>query len=643
MKKEKESTGIPSVQPDYLCPTTEITGMSASSIYRAANGATIDFHSPEFNRTDDLNDCSGNYRFFEPLDGIVTADMRYQMERKHDSDHVDSCGEEAPAPKKMETIKDALELVEALPPLTVVSQGRTLIIDTDTQRAIACGKTLDNQRLTCTLVVTKKASPEATFPRLSRPALLEADGVSVTGAFGGFSATLTVKGNQRQFTELSHSEPAAFDLVLDLQPIPSFAGDRLPAGYYAPGQNPEALAEVMAELPEMRGRFEKPQFTIFQKSRCLHGLSCTRDCDRCLEVCPIGAIQSSGREISVNHFLCQGCGGCALVCPADAIRMIHPPREDMLDSLKRTVENGKADDDCVQTLLISASKTAGGAKNSDIAVNFGVEEIGHIGLDVILAALSYGTHRVVVACGEQNPPKIREAVAWQAQTARAILKSLDMPEDKVRFVVIPPVDNDYIEDVLGTDCTDVQSSNSPMPPLAASSVHDRRALVRLFVQHLYDESGTKQPWLVLPAGSPFGAVAVDHNTCTLCMACATVCPSGALTAGGDMPRLLFLESRCHQCGLCEETCPEHAIQLQTRMLCDAEALEARVVLHEADAFRCIKCDSPFAPKVMVNRMQERLKGHWMYANERQLRRLQMCRVCRTRDALMSEDMKSWNR
>jgi hypothetical protein len=67
------------------------------------------------------------------------------------------------------------------------------------------------------------------------------------------------------------------------------------------------------------------------------------------------------------------------------------------------------------------------------------------------------------------------------------------------------------------------------------------------------------------------------------------------------------------------------------------------VLHEADAFRCIKCDSPFAPRAMVNRMQERLKDHWMYANERQLRRLQMCRVCRTRDALMSEDMKSWNR
>jgi hypothetical protein len=46
---------------------------------------------------------------------------------------------------------------------------------------------------------------------------------------------------------------------------------------------------------------------------------------------------------------------------------------------------------------------------------------------------------------------------------------------------------------------------------------------------------------------------------------------------------------------------------------------------------------------MIDRMQAKLVGHWMYANERQLRRLRMCGACRTADALASEDMKTWNR
>ena len=147
----------------------------------------------------------------------------------------------------------------------------------------------------------------------------------------------------------------------------------------------------------------------------------------------------------------------------------------------------------------------------------------------------------------------------------------------------------------------------------------------------------------LPAGSPFGAVTVDSAACTLCMACAVACPSGALLASGDLPRLEFVEARCHQCGLCEETCPEGAIRLLPRMLCDPRAAEMPAVLHEVEPFRCVECGVPFATRAMIDRMKDKLMGHWMYADERQLRRLQMCGTCRTRDALGSQDMKSWRR
>jgi ferredoxin len=161
-------------------------------------------------------------------------------------------------------------------------------------------------------------------------------------------------------------------------------------------------------------------------------------------------------------------------------------------------------------------------------------------------------------------------------------------------------------------------------------------------QHLYDHSDVQQPWIPLPAGSPFGTVSVDSAACTLCMACAVVCPSGALFSKGDVPRLEFLESRCCQCHLCEEACPEGAIGLLPRLLCDPEAVEASVALNEAEPVRCIECGVPFASQAMINRIRDKLAGHWMYAADRQLRRLHMCATCRTLDALGSQDMKSWS-
>jgi ferredoxin len=131
-------------------------------------------------------------------------------------------------------------------------------------------------------------------------------------------------------------------------------------------------------------------------------------------------------------------------------------------------------------------------------------------------------------------------------------------------------------------------------------------------------------------------VAIDES-CSFCMACVGGCPSGALVSGGEMPRLSLVESRCHQCGLCAAVCPENSIQLQPRLLCNTEAATTPAVLREVEPFKCIECGEPFATTAMISRMQEKLNGHWMYNSSRQVRRLRMCRACRTRDALLAGD------
>lgn len=624
---------------------------TAPAAYETSGGMIINFHSAEFSRTDDLNDCSGNYRTFETLDGVVTADMRHQLERRSGGEKavVTAADDEAPR-RGGEREPSVPETFEAAQPLTVISRGRTLIVGADAEASIACGKRLSEQGLACTLLVTgNRAAPAPSLSRLDQFPLLEIDAVSVTGAFGGFAALATSKGEQRPLSEWLGNEASVFDLVLDLQSIPSYAGECLPMGYYAPGTNPATLPEVMAELPEMRGRFCRPQFTVFLKDRCLHGRSRSRDCRRCVAVCPFGAVRSADRAISIDHYRCQGCGGCAMVCPADAIQMTHPPLEELLTILQSTLEERPAGAAVPPILVISDRETTDGQGLSgvneadhDRRLHFAVEQIGHAGLELLLAALAYGAGAVAVACGAQNPPEIRKAAEWQVHMGRAILRGLGMPEGNLSFAAIPP-ESRHAENVPFPATGPESPPDRPLPPpVPFPPPYDKRSLVRLAAQHLCEQTGAGRPSLPLPAGSPFGAAAVDAARCTLCMACAVACPSGALAARGDAPKLEFLESRCHQCGLCEEACPERAIRLLPRILCDPQAVETPAVLHEVEPFRCVECGVPFATQAMIGRMKEKLVGHWMYADDRQLRRLQMCGTCRTRDALSSRDMKEWS-
>jgi len=58
----------------------------------------------------------------------------------------------------------------------------------------------------------------------------------------------------------------------------------------------------------------------------------------------------------------------------------------------------------------------------------------------------------------------------------------------------------------------------------------------------------------LPEGAP-----IISKSCSLCELCVQVCEAGALAREDDHVALVHPED-CGGCGMCEEICPEHAIE-----------------------------------------------------------------------------------
>ncbi len=176
----------------------------------------------------------------------------------------------------------------------------------------------------------------------------------------------------------------------------------------------------------------------------------------------------------------------------------------------------------------------------------------------------------------------------------------------------------------------VASNPATLVPLGA-----KRDVLRAMLRELYQAAPSPVDVVPLPEWAPFGAVEVNAAGCTLCLACVSACPTGALTDDPDRPTLRFAEDACVQCGLCRSTCPEKVITLKPQLDFRAASASARV-LKEEQPFCCIRCGKPFGVKSTIERVAAKLAGqHWMYADApSRLDVIKMCDDCRV--AVISE-------
>jgi ferredoxin len=416
----------------------------------------------------------------------------------------------------------------------------------------------------------------------------------------------------------------SFDLVLDLSREPLIRTHDLPQGYFAPGDDALEQALAAQKLAGMVGEFEKPRFFQYREKICAHGRSGKPGCTACLDVCSSGAIQPDGDHVKVEPHLCAGCGGCATVCPSGAMTHGYPKVPDLglrLKNMLSTYREAGGKDACIvfhdavegRSALLELARRGRGLPARMLP--FEVFHVASVGMDLMLGAIAYGASQVMVLATGKTAEGYITASKRQMVFAQTIVTALGYAgrhfawiEDPAGLWDLPPA------------ATVAKTATFNLSP-------EKRTTLDFALDHLARQEAKT---IALPAGAPFGALAIDKQTCTLCKACVGACPESALIDATETPALRFIERNCVQCGLCVNTCPEKAISLIPRLLLGKEAKEA-VTLNEAEPFNCVRCAKPFGTRQMVENMLGKLGGHSMFAGG--TRRLQMCGDCRVVDMM----------
>jgi ferredoxin len=558
---------------------------------------------------------------FEELDApgaLITADIR---------DRAGWTADKSAHAKQAALLAEAKLTRPATPMKEIVSEGVCMILGDGDAALDAARKLADQLAVTCLL----ESAPEALIPEAGFDLALGRMR-SATGALGHFAVVVDgyaeVNPGGRgaaTFGAPKQGAKSACDIILDLRGGQAlFPAPEKRDGYLrADPRDPAAVTRAIAEAAELQGTFEKPLHIRFDATVCAHSRASQAGCDRCLNVCPTGAITSIGDTVRIDADICAGCGACAAVCPSGAASYDDPAVGFLFSRLRTLAGAYRAaggtaprvlfHDDAHGAEMIRLSSRFGRGLPGDV-IPVEVHNVEGVGHAELMAALGLGYADAVVLIGPKTDRSVGDA---QADLARAMVTGAG--REGGRIALIDPNDPDGLEDALYGAAHPAMAIDAILP------LGGRREVTRLAAHALAPADAGA---IALPAGAPYGAVVVDTDACTLCLACVSLCPVGALGDNPDRPQLRFQETACLQCGICENTCPENAITLTPRLNLANEALSHQVV-HEEEPFECIECGKPFGVKSTIEKIVEKLEGkHWMFEGSDNTKLIRMCDDCR---------------
>src|SRR5215472_10114196 len=309
----------------------------------------------------------------EAAEGMLFANIR---ETAGWSDDAAAAG-----PKMAALIAAAAEPLPATPYLALSSEGVILVYGRD-ERAIEAAKLLEAQ-LDVTVLLTR---PQEIVPaRVSEFPVVRGTIRSAQGHLGAFELAV-----DDYATPAPSSRGAlAFGPARDLRD-----------GYLrADPADPAAVLRAVLKARDLVGTFDKPRYVTFTEHLCAHSRSRIVGCDRCLDLCPAGAIAPAGDHVAIDAAVCAGCGQCAAVCPTGAASYALPPADALMRKL-RTLLTAYREAGGETAIVLMHDDEHGGALIDALArhgkglpahvLPLAVNEVTQVGIETVAAAFAYG-------------------------------------------------------------------------------------------------------------------------------------------------------------------------------------------------------------------------------------------------------------
>ena len=323
--------------------------------------------------------------------------------------------------------------------------------------------------------------------------------------------------------------------------------------------------------------------------RCVHQRIAQSSCKACVEACPHRAWSYDDEGLNLDTAVCDDCGQCVAACPHEALSIPEPaphvsdsPNRTLLVACERTSANGAPNRVGIVACLHALSPDwviRQSLRHHCTSVQVASADCSRCTRTPRDQSLMERWLPVAQRLGTSAPRLERISTdQWLQQTAKVQAPDLGRRRLFGRFLAPPSA-----------------TANPPTPTSEAVAMTSERASL---VTHLAKNSLARQK-------PPLWAPQINHQSCTACMACVSLCPQSALEHKSDEAQIdgseciALQHTRCTGCGLCEDVCEQSAIAIIEPLASSrAPKLQDRLALV---LLHCRQCKAPFhLPKDQVD-------------------------------------------